>query len=321
MQVKTVCSAMALWAVLHSVAHGEEVSNPWLQRLQAAQSTQSYQGAFVYERKSVFSTHQVWRQVQAGGDVQERYLQLNGPAHELVRMGGRTTCSSAANDDDFVVADTWPVQALNVAEIERWYEVRDIGRSRVAGRDTVVLLFAPRDQHRYPIELHLDAESAIPLKSLLLNEHGQLLERFQFVQFQAVKSDQYLAVEAGAGCHAVANTASALELELDVDWSVSWVPPGFTLLNSHYRMAADGVAKVLRQAYSDGVAHFTVFFEQVDYPGLEGGRRQFGPTSVASRKFRSDQLEVMVTVVGEIPLGAAERIALSMQDQSGIAHD
>ena len=55
--------------------------------------------------------------------------------------------------------------------------------TRVAGRSAVALAVVPRDQHRYGFELHLDRETALPLKSLMLNEKGQLLERFQYAQF------------------------------------------------------------------------------------------------------------------------------------------
>lgn len=317
MRLKALCSGVVLFAALTSIAAAQPASQ-WLQRLQMAQDTQGYQGAFVYERKGAFSTHQVWRQVSADKAIVERFLQLNGPAHEVMRIDGRVTCMSGVMADVLSSTDVWPVQAFNLKKLEERYEVREIGQSRVAGRDTVVLLFAPRDQHRYPVELHIDEATAIPLKTLLLNEQGQLLERFQFVQFQA-DSDNNLQVAKkplmmpSADCQTVSTVAAMPDAELDVDWSVSWVPPGFSLINSHYRPSEDSESNVLTQVYSDGLAHFSIFFERIDSPAAEGGRRLLGPTSVVSRKVTVDQQQVMVTVVGEIPLGTAERIAVSMQ--------
>jgi sigma-E factor negative regulatory protein RseB len=40
---------------------------------------------------------------------------------------------------------------------------------------------------------------------------------------------------------------------------------------------------------------------------------QLGPTSAVSRRLNTPKGKVMVTVVGEIPLGTAERVALSMR--------
>ena len=77
---------------------------------------------------------------------------------------------------------SWPVRKFDPSQLASWYDLRLVGESRVAGRPAVVLAVTPRDQHRYGFELHLDRDTGLPLKSLLLNEKGQLLERFQFTQ-------------------------------------------------------------------------------------------------------------------------------------------
>jgi len=46
---------------------------------------------------------------------------------------------------------------------------------------------------------------------------------------------------------------------------------------------------------------------------VEDVRSQLGPTAVVSRRMTTIDGDVMVTVVGEIPPGTAERVALSMQ--------
>ena len=54
-----------------------------------------------------------------------------------------------------------------------------------------------------------------------------------------------------------------------------------------------------------------VFDRPQDLTGAEG--TQLGPTVAVSRRLKTDDGDVMVTVVGEIPLGTAERVALSMR--------
>ncbi|MCZ4238267.1 MucB/RseB C-terminal domain-containing protein, partial [Staphylococcus equorum] len=44
---------------------------------------------------------------------------------------------------------------------------------------------------------------------------------------------------------------------------------------------------------------------------------QMGPTVAVSKRITAPGGDVMVTVVGEIPLGTAERIALSMRPKQG----
>ena len=328
MQVKALCSGAALWLTLaaHAYAAPLESADYWLQRLQEAQGTQGYQGAFVYERKGAFSTHQIWRQIDAQGQVLERFMQLNGPAHEVMRVDGRVTCISSAVVDELAAVDVWPAETLQLQDLQQWYQVRVLGESRVAGHQAAVLLFSPRDQYRYPVELSVDQATAIPLKSLLLNEQGQLLERLQFVQFEA--DSQHLSADSeqtplapSSACLPVRAGGGVAISQVNADWHIDWLPPGFALLNSHYKQTSATEGYVLSQVYSDGLAHFSVFLERIDGLEIEGGRRQLGPTAVVSRKVIQGDEALMITVVGEIPLASAERVTLSIQPEMESADD
>lgn len=317
MQLQALCLAavLALAATTQVFAEQPEATQ-WLQRLHDSRTEHAYQGSFVYERKGAFSTHQVQRQVNEQGQLLEYFVQLNGPAHEVLRVDGRVQCMSSAMSDELALIDFWPAEQIAMQHLEQWYEPRLLGNARVAGHITTALLFAPRDQHRYPVEIHLERDTATLLKSLLLNEQGQLLERLQFVQFQKLPSQMagaQVPIQPTADCVAVADQAEILAITNNNDWSAAWVPPGFILLNSQSKKSVDRSGNVISQVYSDGLAHFTVFTENIDNLEIDGGRRQLGPTAVVSRKVSQAGETVMVTVVGEIPLGSAERVALSMR--------
>ena len=63
----------------------------------------------------------------------------------------------------------------------------------------------------------------------------------------------------------------------------------------------------------DGLARFSVFLEPLNGATVTETRTQLGPTVAVSRRVNTLEGEVMVTVVGEIPIGTAERIALSVR--------
>lgn len=328
MPVKVLCSGVVLGMALVSqlCASAPLTAENWLQRLQSAQGTQSFQGSFVYERKGAFSTHQVWRQLNAQGQLLERFIQLNGPAHEVMRVDGHVTCMSAQVADEFAAVDIWPAGLQQVRQLEQWYDIKALGDSRVAGHSTAILLFTPRDAHRYALELHIDQHTAIPLKTLLLNEQGQLLERLQFVQFQAqaeptADASRPAPLTPSPNCEPVQQAQVTEAQGRQKDWDIGWVPDGFVLLQSHLKPALAHRGEVLSQVYSDGLAHFSVFFEQIADLEIEAGRRQIGPTAVVSRPVRDARQNAMVTVVGEVPLGTAERIAVSVHRVQESADD
>lgn len=302
-----------LGGLLALPVHAADVQD-WLKRLATAERQQSFQGTFIYERNGSFSTHRVWHRVEASGASQERLLQLDGPAQEVVKVDGQTQCVSGALADQYGAAQAWPARDLRAAQLREWYDIRVAGHSRVAGRSAVVLAMAPRDQYRYGLELHLDEETGLPLKSLLLNEKGQLLERFQFTQLLA-DTPEATATQPSGNCRPVrVQQANAMAEGL---WRSDWLPPGFMLSSAQLRRSPVSDQEVACLMYDDGLARFSVFLEPLQGQVVGGVRTQLGPTVAISRRLATDTGGVMVTVVGEIPPGTAERVALSMRSGAG----
>ncbi|MCY1429094.1 Sigma factor AlgU regulatory protein MucB [compost metagenome] len=283
----------------------------WLQRLADAEQSQSFQGVFVYERNGSFSTHEVWHQVQQGGEVRERLLQLDGPAQEVVRVDGRTQCVSGTLSDQMSDGHVWPARALDAKQLAEWYDLRLAGESRVAGRSAMVLTLTPRDQHRYGFELHLDRDTGLALKSLLLSDKGQLLERFQFTRIDTANPLDDSNLQPSGACKAV--RVSDAPKDKPAHWRSEWLPPGFSLTSALERRSPASSDSVSSLLYSDGLARFSVFLEPLHGAVVEDARSQLGPTVMVSKRVSTADGDVMVTVVGEIPLGTAERVALSMR--------
>jgi len=281
-----------------------------MQRLADAEKKQSYQGTFVYERNGSFSSHAVWQLVD-DPQLHERLLQLDGPAAEVVLLNGNIQCAAEGMASQVREVSPWRQQQLEPARLSKWYNFQIIGESRVAGRPTVALAVRPRDQHRYGFELHLDRETFLPLKSLLLDESGQLLERFQFTHFvpgSVGPSD----VEGGADCKPV-SLAAEQKGSGSTKWRSDWLPDGFQLIDSSVRPSPASKESVTWLSYGDGIARVSVFIEPLGGAVVEDARSQMGPTVAVSKRISTAGGDVMVTVVGEVPLGTAERIALSMR--------
>ncbi|KTB80860.1 MucB/RseB C-terminal domain-containing protein [Pseudomonas syringae] len=284
-----------------------------INRLAKVDLSQSYQGTFVYERNGSFSTHKIWHRI-ADGKVQERLLQLDGSAQEVLRVGGLTECVSGTLEAGVANPAVSTARAFDVKRLSAWYDLKIVGKSRVAGRQTTIVALSPKDQHRYGLELHLDNETGLLLKSLLLSEKGQLLERFQFTDLDtaSVLSDQVL--KASAECKPVAVVKAKPEVSISpVAWRSDWLPPGFELSSSGVRKDPATQSSVTRLMYGDGLARFSVFIEAVKGSSSSDIRTQLGPTAAVSRRLTTPQGDMMVTVVGEVPMGTAERIALSMR--------
>ncbi|KIF60746.1 RNA polymerase sigma-H factor AlgU [Pseudomonas fluorescens] len=299
-------------------AHADEAQD-WLTRLGQVEQQQSFHGTFVYERNGSFSTHNIWHRVQ-NGQVRERLLQLDGSAQEVVRIDGRTQCVSGTLIAGLGDSPNAAARALDPKKLKNWYDLAVIGKSRVAGRDAVIVSLTPRDQHRYGFELHLDKKTGLPLKSLLLNDKGQLLERFQFTSLDTdeIPSDKDLLADADCKPINIASDKASAAKTVQ-NWRSDWLPPGFELTSSSSHKDAQTKTQVSSLMYDDGLARFSVFLEPLNGATVTDTRTQLGPTVAVSRRLTTPQGEMMVTVVGEIPIGTAERIALSMRNNDGAA--
>lgn len=307
MRVIPLCVVLGGW--LSMPAFAADDANTWLNRLASTEKKQSYEGTFVYERNGSFSSHAIWQRVDED-HRSERLLQLDGPAAEVLVVDGKVQCASEDLASQVLDQQPWRHQLLNPDTLSKVYSFKVIGESRVAGRSTIALAVSPRDQHRYGFELHLDRETAIPLKSLLLDENGQLLERFQFTNFSsAAVAAADLTV--GPDCRPVSLPAE--QKPVSTEWRSDWMPDGFQLIDSNVRTSPASNESVTWLSYGDGLARLSVFVESLNGAVVEDTRSQMGPTVAVSKRISTAGGDVMVTVVGEVPLGTAERVALSMR--------
>lgn len=304
------------WLVLP--VHADDAQDQ-LKRLAQAEQKQSFQGTFVYERNGSFSTHRIWHRV-TDGKVREHLLQLDGSAQEVLRVDGVTQCVSGSLVPGVTNIPDSPAHAFDAAKLSAWYDIAIAGKSRVAGRAAVIVTLTPRDQHRYGIELHLDAETGLPLKSLLLSDKGQLLERFQFTDLNTVDVPTDQMLSASADCKQVEMIKAKADAPkaAPVAWHSDWLPPGFELSSAASRSDPDSKSLVTSLMYDDGLARFSVFIEPVSGAPVTDIRTQLGPTVAVSRRLNTPKGDAMVTVVGEIPIGTAERIALSMRSDAAV---
>ncbi len=300
-------------AVPALAANSSPEASEWLSKLARAEQKQSYQGSFVYERNGSFSTHDIWHRVR-DGEISERLLQLDGAAQEVVRVDGKVQCVSGSLISGVGTPPDSAPRVLDPLKLMSWYDLSVAGKSRVADRDAVIVTLTPRDQHRYAFELHLDRRTGLPLRSLMLNDKGQLLERFQMTRLDTDDLPSDADLKASAACKSVESVPVRSDASV-AGWRSDWLPPGFELINSSVRRDPARNSAISSLMYDDGLARFSVFLEPVKDDAGTDTRAQLGPTVAVSRHLNTPKGKVMVTVVGEIPLGTAERVALSMRAQ------
>ncbi len=283
-----------------SAIDSSEQINQLLSGMSQALRERDYRGLFTYEFGGALQTLQITHQVTEG--VEQEHLEyLNGPSRRVERKGRDISCLSAA---DQVLRGLLPALEGNFHGLNQHYHFYLRDEQRIAGRAAVVLQIVPRDEYRYGYTLSIDKETYLPLGAMTLGVNRRVLERLQFASLDLEPSDDWVAgVEASARVKRTSWTGCEPPIEA-LGWDLSWVPSGFVAAGSSV-LPEVGELKL----YTDGLSAFSVFVRPMEKSVAAQGKAQRGAT-VAYMQQQMFQGEPMtITVVGEIPARAAQRIA------------
>ena len=254
------------------------------------------------------------------GVERERVVHLDGPPREILRTGHDVTCVLQPGDSllSLEAAASAPYARVFARRFENMsdnYHVAVDGRGRVAARPAVLLNVAPRDHDRFGYRLWLDEATGLLLRSELHDADGANLEILQFTSLRVgddvAEADLEPAL-AGGVMRRLSRPAQAADVgdRPRPDWLVRWVPSGFRMTGAHARRRAEqGVGTLSTLVFSDGLAAFSVFIEAMPQGGAGSVVSRRGATVVLTHPAAGGAGEHLVTVVGEVPVATARRIA------------
>jgi len=300
--------------------------NEWLERMSRAFLEASYDGVFAYYSGEDLSTLRVVHTV-ANGVQRERLVHMNGAPREIVRTGDVVECILQRDDEMLELESSIPsgpfARAFSSAfeGVSDHYALSLHGTDRVANRQAVRLAVTPRDVQRYGFRLWIDRETGLLLRSELVDMKGTKLEVFEFatIKIGGPISEQDLAPEFGAGALKTqlsleSTQQGAAPAKRRVNWEAHWVPDGFTMASWDIRSMPSSAKSVDTLMYSDGLAVFSVFIEEMPDNATTNLISRSGATVAVSEVVKGPKdAHRLVTVVGEIPTATAQKIAQSIR--------
>ncbi|MDH3768769.1 MAG: MucB/RseB C-terminal domain-containing protein, partial [Gammaproteobacteria bacterium] len=197
-------------------------------------------------------------------------------------------------------------------ELDDLYRFKVVGRDRVARRDTRVIEVRPRDEYRYGHRLWLDTETAMPLRSALINNSGAVVEQVLFTSIRIGEeiSDDALQPRLSAEGYSwttVEDQGSDTE-NVESNWQAEELPRGFKLTVARTHGGTE--KKPDQYVYTDGLASVSVFVEQ---PQADA-KPMSGLSTIGSANAYATMIGgYQVTAVGEVPPSTVEMIGASLK--------
>lgn len=287
----------------------------------------SYDGVFSYFSGNDLASLRVVHKVIEGVQ-RERLVHLNGAPREIVRHGEEVACIVMPGDDLIALEKSIPAGPFARAFVRQFdrisdtYSVDEFGEGRIAGRVATRVAVSPKDEHRYGYRLWLDRETALLLRSELVDHEGNKLEIFMFnhVLLGDAVDDTALEPEDATGSMISHLTlqppggewqpqAQVPEPVASNDyWQTRWLPPGFEMATADLRQKPASGQSVNSLMYTDGLAAFSIFIEPMPAKGASSMVSKNGATVAVTHRVDSVDGFFLVTLVGEIPLPTAQEI-------------
>ncbi len=301
-----VVTFLLVWASFGSMAAGSsDDAVEWLGRMAEAVRHENYKGIFTYTRGTTFETVRIVHRGDENVET-ERLFNLNGDIREVYRHGDEILCfvpaGNVASDCSVRIGPFTPAFPERVIATQNMYRLSMHKEDRIAGRPAVTLLISPKRDDRYGYRIWLDKETGLMLQSHKV-ERGRIREIFQFTMLEIGNAiddiDLASSIQGDTVSHPL--TFDFVESREEPRLRVSWLPDGFRQV----RRSGD------RLHFTDGVATFSVFVDRSKQGSLPDMTTRVGGTVVISR--RLNQAGPQITVVGDVPMKTARRVADSVE--------
>lgn len=310
--------ALALAAMLLAapLAHGQGYAAQWMTKVTQAARNLSYTGTVMVRQGANFETFRL-AHLYDNGEEAEKLLSLDGPAREIVRTPTEVRFyfpdAKVVRIEPRTIRNVFPsLSPEQTANLAQYYEFKLVPGGRVAGHNTEMAVFHPKDGLRYGHRFWADPTTGLLLKSRLVNEKGDVIEEFAFTDVTVnAKLDRDMLKPSWTSVPSdwkVKQGGPGEVVLKDTDWAVNKLPAGFTKIMEGFRTFPGRTEPSVHLVYSDGLVSISVFVEPFTVTQTQVGLTQTG--GLAQYTARSDAYRVVV--VGEAPPATVRQIAQSV---------
>lgn len=295
----------------------------WLQRMGQAVHQLNYEGTFVYLLDNHMESMHLLHAVQ-GSQERERLISLNGMPRQVVRDNYSIICvlpdRRSVSAELRSGADQNAAGSGDLTQLADNYTFHLLGTERVAGRKARIILIMPRDNLRYGHRLFLDVNTALPLKSELLDQEGRSISQIMFTELRiapqislgdsAPEESMNLVTE---DQYAWINQQPSFRLpdedQEHLGWAFPGLPKGFRLRVHSRRASTKTRSAVDHFVFSDGLATLSVYIERTEQQRGLNGASQVGTVNA----FGINKEGFQITVVGEVPPQAVRLLTQTIE--------
>ncbi len=308
---------------LPPVAHASGGAE-WLLRLSQALAATSFHGDLVYSEGDQWQSLMI-SQSLVDGQPRRQTEFLTGEPRQQLRQGSTLLCLHNGPHRAGLMPDVFKgFEQLTESRLDLILDSYRLvvvdSPQRIAGRSAVQVNLMPDTSDRFAYHLWLDQDTGLLLGSDLLDTSGRLLQRFRFARLEIGADTPISPSETELHGHRIAVVgADDVVTYPESGWWPSFVPSGYEPVR-YARSADSSDVWHERVLFSDGLASFTLFVDEVPDAGLPDLSQRWNATAAVVRRVTDGDRHYRITLVGELPPAVVADIAASVRPDDHIAH-
>jgi sigma-E factor negative regulatory protein RseB len=306
-----------LVALLVSAPAFADPAMDWVQRMSDAMQNLNYRGDFVYLHENQLESMQISHYRDAHGE-KERLVSLNGEAREVIRDNQNLTCIWPSSRK--IIVDVSRKNNFSpifipedIARLEKFYDMKLLGRDRVANMGAMVVHIDPKDNYRYGMKFWINEANGLMMKSNLINENDEVVEEVMFTSLKLFDGEEKLVIDTMPPIDENFTMVryhsgdSSSSFDADKAWQLDTTPGGFWR-ESVFKRKIPGTEHFVQQmVYTDGLASLSVFIE-LQTIETQGGGSSMGAVNAFIRILNNHS----ITAIGEVPAITVKLVAESV---------
>ncbi|MDV6315346.1 MucB/RseB C-terminal domain-containing protein [Idiomarina sp. HP20-50] len=285
----------------------------WFNRMAEALTTLNFEASLVHVHGDQIEPYQWFQGNDSEVGSTELLIQMNGPDFRILRVNDRVAHFNSSATSYSLRSDTitaiFPAAFSEPFErLEHSYQVTVGGGARVLGRNAQHIRILSRDNQRYSYALWIDRKNGMPLKMIILNQSGNIVEQMQLTSLSVRSSEPEIIAE-------IENIEmppllNELRVEKPTHYAVEplWAPQGFRLISQENHNLLVDATPVDHYLFSDGLTEYSVYIAELT-PDMETDLALSSSQTLFSMRHNG----FLVTVVGQVPLAMAQRIATEVK--------
>jgi sigma-E factor negative regulatory protein RseB len=239
-----------------------------LQKMVKAMEVSNYQGTVVFLKNDKLEAMKYSHSIDKNKE-QERLVSLNSPLREIVRNSHEVSCLFKSTRQ--VIVDHRPYEhsfivdvPKNLGELDASYNFELVGEEDVAMMPSYVVAIQPKDDFRYTRKIWIAKGQFLPMKVVVYNLSGAVLEQVVFTEMQVKKQP------VDAKFNTSPNTADFAQRSTDgiaadsseqASFEVTALPQGFKRIFFSRKPLHQAGQPVDHLLLSDGFASVSVYLE------------------------------------------------------------